>query len=190
MVIKHEFPEWDFISSFQLFNVSSDRKTSATECRDVHIQRMAKFFKLDLVQFRSQLEDLSALARAHSKSTGCDSYNAWRRTIEKVTSTARRAQAHPCDVLLVALVRWAGWSLSSSGVEQSFGHGTHFATARQSAASEATECNDMVLLLDHDPSTEEQLIQLARQARSSINSLNICLTFARQPSYKHIDVSE
>ena len=165
MVIKHEFPEWDFISSFQLFNVSADRKAITNECRDANTKRMAKFFNLDLVQFRSQLEDLSALARAHAKSTGCDSYNAWRHTIQNVTSTARRKQAHPCDVLVVALARWAGWSLSSSGVEQSFGHGTHFATARQSAASEAAECNDMVLLLDHDPSTEEELIHLARKAR-------------------------
>ena len=139
MVIKHEFPEWDFISSFQLFNVSADRKAITNECRDANTKRMAKFFNLDLVQFRSQLEDLSALARAHAKSTGCDSYNAWRHTIQNVTSTARRKQAHPCDVLVVALARWAGWSLSSSGIEQSFGHGTHFATARQSAASEAAD---------------------------------------------------
>ena len=46
------------------------------------------------------------------------------------------------------------------------GHSTHFATARQSHASEAAECNDMVLLLDHDVSTQGQLVSLARKVGS------------------------
>lgn len=166
MVIKHEFPEWDLVSAFQLFNVAAG-KNKATQTQENHIKRLAQFFKLDVVQFRAQFIDLSALARVHASNAGCDSFTAWQATIEKVLSTKKRRDQHPCDIMQVALSRWAAWSPSSSAVEQSFGHMTHFATERQWHASEASECNDAVLLLDHSEALEERQIALAREARLS-----------------------
>ena len=125
---------------------------------------MAKFFDLDAVQFRAQFVDLAALARVHAQSAGCDSFTAWQAVVQKVLSTKKRRDQHPIDVLQVVLSRWAAWTPSSSGVEQSFGHIAHFATAQQSCASEAFECNEAVLLLDHCEALEDQQIELARQA--------------------------
>lgn len=163
MVVRHEFPEWDVVSAFQLFNVASPRLLS-TETQDNHIKRLAKFFDLDAVQFRAQFVDLAALARVHAQSAGCDSFTAWQAVVQKVLSTKKRRDQHPIDVLQVVLSRWAAWTPSSSGVEQSFGHIAHFATAQQSCASEAFECNEAVLLLDHCEALEDQQIELARKA--------------------------
>lgn len=164
--IAHEFPEWDLITSFQVFNVTAERSSLSNQTREKHIRRLSKFFDVDLLQFRSQLDDLTAIARVHAQNTSCTSLSAWQHTVQEVLSTQKRRDRHPCDVLQVVLARWAGWSSSSCGVEQSFGHSTHFATARQSHASEAAECNDMVLLLDHDVSTQGQLVSLARKVGS------------------------
>lgn len=165
MVIQHEFPEWDLVSAFQLFNVTGGKKLLSTQTQETHINRISKFFDLDVMQFRTQFYDLAALARVHAQNASCDSFSAWQAIIKQVLSSKKRRDQHPCDAVQVALSRWAAWSPSSSGVEQSFGHLTHFATARQSHASEACECNEAVLLLDHCEDLEEQQIALARKAR-------------------------
>lgn len=166
LVISHEYPEWDVISCFQIFNVNHAKQRRPGN-QDIHIKRLIKFFALEEkeAEFRAQLQDVGALARCHAQNTACSSLDAWKSTLQTIQSSKRRRDRHPCDVLVTVLVRWAGWHPSSSGVEQSFGHGTYFATARQSHASESSECNDMVLLLDHDAAEEPQQVELARQAR-------------------------
>ncbi|CAK9104835.1 unnamed protein product [Durusdinium trenchii] len=168
MVIQHEFPEWDLVSAFQLFNVTGGKKLLSTQTQETHINRISKFFDLDVMQFRTQFYDLAALARVHAQNASCDSFSAWQAIIKQVLSSKKRRDQHPCDAVQVALSRWAAWSPSSSGVEQSFGHLTHFATARQSHASEACECNEAVLLLDHCEDLEEQQIALARKVWAQI----------------------
>ncbi|CAK9105433.1 unnamed protein product, partial [Durusdinium trenchii] len=168
MVIQHKFPEWDLVSAFQLFNVTGGKKLLSTQTQETHINRISKFFDLDVMQFRTQFYDLAALARVHAQNASCDSFSAWQAIIKQVLSSKKRRDQHPCDAVQVALSRWAAWSPSSSGVEQSFGHLTHFATARQSHASEACEYNEAVLLLDHCEDLEEQQIALARKVWAQI----------------------
>lgn len=162
-VIAHEFPEWDLITCFQIFNVTAERATVTNQTRDSHVRRLAKFFSVDLVQFRAQLDDLSAIARVYCQNSSCTSLAAWQHTIKEVLRCPKRRAQHPCHIVQPVLARWAGWTSSSCGVEQSFGHSTHFSTARQSHASEASECNDMTLMLDHDEAAEGEQIRLAMQ---------------------------
>ena len=163
-VVQHEFPNWDVMQTFEIFNVKHTQRAASSETREKHCKRLARFLGLDEVAFRSELEDLWPLAHVHASATKCDSPAAWRHTLQQVTSTKSRRVRHPCTVLQKALARWIGWSPSTSGVEQAFGHSTEALTARQSHCSEAFECNEMVLLLDHDPSTEPRMLELAREA--------------------------
>lgn len=96
--MQHEFPEWDIISSFHVFHVTAD-KTSTSQSREAQIRRLAKFFQVDEILFRAQLDDLSAMARAYAKRSHCDSLTAWKHTIHECTSTLKRRERHPCDVL-------------------------------------------------------------------------------------------
>ena len=96
--IRHEFPEWDIIASFQVFHVIAD-KTTRNQSRETQIRRLAKFFQVDEILFRAQLDDLSAIARAYAKRSHCDSLTAWKHTIQECTSTVKRQERHPCDVL-------------------------------------------------------------------------------------------
>ena len=167
-VISHEFPEWDVLASFSILQVAGNQRDGMTnEVRDLNIRRLARFFSLEEALLRSELEDLAVLARNHASATSCDSVTAWQHTLQRVRATKKRRDRHPCSTLLTVLSRWVAWTPSTSGVEQAFGHGTHFQTARQSHASEASECRDMVLLLDHDPQTEDQQIRLAQQVQQT-----------------------
>ncbi|CAJ1402004.1 unnamed protein product [Effrenium voratum] len=163
-VIKHELPDWDLVSSFAIFDCKrADGLTTASSTRDTHIRRLAAFFNLDESLLRSQYFDLSPIAKVRCKNLDCSSQVAWQSVIAEVMSSQRRRDRHPCDVLQCVLARWCGWSPSTSAVEQSFGHGTHFATARQGCASEASENNDFTLLLDHHSQDEQILIRLSQQ---------------------------
>ena len=169
-VISHEFPEWDVLASFAVLQVAGNHRDGMTnEVRDLHIRRLARFFRLEEALLRSELEDLAVLARNHASSTSCDSVTAWQHTLKQVCATKKRRDRHPCGCLLTVLSRWVAWTPSTSGVEQAFGHGTHFQTARQSHASEGSECRDMVLLLDHDPQAEDQQIRLAQQVQQTFD---------------------
>ncbi len=119
-----EFPSFRVVTSFSIFSLTDGNERgqgSETEKIHEHLARLSTFFGVDLQQLTEQLDDMWPLARQlKSGGVGVTNWEAWRLAIDKVRKRASIMEAHPTHALLPPLIRWCGWSVATSGVEQNF----------------------------------------------------------------------
>jgi hypothetical protein len=150
-VVSAEWPQWDIMNSFCIFNLSrwgDDLEASDANSDDSHFARLGQAFKVDGVALKAQFLDYlpSALsaAKANSRASNLD---AWVVALGvRFTSKASR-HAHPRDALHSVLVHFACWlGCTTSGVEQMFSKiKSWLLTPRRRSLSRSTEDDEIVL---------------------------------------------
>lgn len=132
-----EFPDFRVVVSFSIFSLTSGNargrgavQGDAAKKFAEHVCRLAKFFNVDENALQEQYNDVyPRAAQLKETSPNMTNWEAWRAAIERLRRSPATAAAHPVDAVLEPLIRWCGWSLATSGLEQNFSqlervHGT------------------------------------------------------------------
>jgi hypothetical protein len=173
-VCSAEFPEFTLLSSMSSLKLHTGvgdqvpRHESLSvvghECLNFEKQvcRLAEFFEQPCDQLMSQLIDVKGLATTIKSMGGARTDKAAYKLAVERYERKHNLQRHPTDVVKVILIRWIGWVISSSGVEQNF---THFArllsNAQRCKMSRQREQDIITLLADITPLEIEETISMA-----------------------------
>lgn len=121
-VVQAEFPKFDVLNSFSIFNLETGKIGKA--CRgdevDVDVSRLAQLCGVDKGEMQKQYEDLYPIALRMSKSQTCTTLEAWRQAVQAVQRSPKTKVSHPVDAVLPALMRLGAYGGSTSGVERLF----------------------------------------------------------------------
>ena len=111
---------WLRLSAFSVFDVTAEQPSDQALTKPLRerLTRLAHFFKVGAQEFIRQFHDLRPLAQVAKQSQNLTNQAAWRVAVTRVSARASIAAAHPTNALTPALEAWAGWSFSTSGVEQ------------------------------------------------------------------------
>ena len=113
-----EFPSFELAQAFQVFDLVAPPTHAVA---DRHLQRLSQTLNLNAVELKAQWRDFLPRAQsvrpAPSRSSNKD---AWKMVVERVENDKRLQAAHPFRQLQLALVAYAAFGVSSSGVEQKF----------------------------------------------------------------------
>ena len=146
--VNAEFPEWEFVQSFAVFNLSDEPAALAQRHGPAlrrHLCRIAHALKLEESalhwEFTSHLGD----ACAHFREHGGSFKKSWIRVCMK--SNGKR----PNTNLENAILCWLATSCSTSGVEQNFSKGAWGFNDRQLSCGIARERATHRLLLYDGP---------------------------------------
>ena len=146
--INAEFPEWEFVQAFAVFNLSDEPAARAPRERATlrrHLCRIAHALQLDAPALHWEFTSHYGDARAHFIQHGGSSKASWIRTCTK--SNGKR----PNTNLEKAILCWLVTSCSTSGVEQNFSKGAWGFTDRQLSYGIAHERSTHRLLLYDGP---------------------------------------
>ena len=152
-VIQAEFPSWDVLMAFQVFEVRSRHDTTVhrgqRDDKDIDdcLKRICNALNLAFDMLRAQYYYYEPVAINIARSRKCSNFEAWKAAVSKRIT-------FPCDVLQEVLIRYATWNASSSDVERGFA---------VSLALRGGKCNDqhtkreeemMILRCDRVPDTD------------------------------------
>lgn len=123
VVLQSEFPDWDLLSSFQVFSLSKSRTTSTTAAdgsRKVFLDRLAASIGICPIELYEQFNHFEPIAAKNMQRMKCTNFEAWRDAVLARRSTNILRAKYPSDALLRALARYGTWTASSSDVERGF----------------------------------------------------------------------
>ena len=134
-----------------------------TQASDRQLELLAKACRLDPGRLKAQWHDIAPRANSIATLQGLGNKEAWREALHRIKARASLRAAHPTDALNHALVAYAAFGLSSSGVEQAFSKRALAFSCRRLTATANTEefASKAVLDLPHNDQTE--VIALARK---------------------------
>ena len=175
MVINAEFPDFELVSAFSVFNLASqvrsgrrrgnvDEEQRAVQHRA--LERLALAFSVNADALKHQFFDHIDLAQQRYIAARCSNMDAW----VSVVSQPRRN--HAVNVLRQILCRYMALGVSTSGVEHTF------AVAKRELAHRAgTEDMDFAILKvleksDHDPASISRVIGSAREIWATIHGVS------------------
>ena len=129
-VLASEFPGWDVLSAFSVFELKpaesrmqedEDVQHERTEFLATSAQRLAQVFDLSLEDFVAELEDHRPLAQHLVVSQQVDAFAAWSGALRKTQKRKSIRDKYPCANLLRALCKSGAFQgASTAGVEQLF----------------------------------------------------------------------
>ena len=155
--LKSEFPHWEVLSGFSVFNLHD----AETEDKTDNVRRLAKAFKLDSQTLYDELADHEHIARQIQKSTGGSSLRAWTCALQKTQARKDLRTRHPCAQLRAVLVRYAAYQgISTSPVEQAFSKLGR--TIAERSLGPANEFAAMKLAIDGNVQEREHLCKMAQ----------------------------
>ncbi|CAE7724072.1 unnamed protein product [Symbiodinium sp. CCMP2592] len=167
--VNSEFPHFEALRAFAVFNVREKRNsamsehTAWTQRRLSSIARLAKFCEVPEEHLLQQFIDLEPMARHEAASSGCASFDAWRKVILRANTRKATRDKHPSEALTAVLVKYGTWcGITSSGVEQNFSLLSRFQTPERRHMLESTAADEAMLLLLTDKSSIGALCQAAR----------------------------
>ena len=120
-VARAEFPHFGILTAFSVFRLRDENEVevAGTDRSMSMLRRLAKFVNVDYNAMRSQYNDLyQRAAVAKRMEAGLSNFAAWKDIVNRAASRSVRRGGSAVDALIPALNMWAGWSCSSSGVEQ------------------------------------------------------------------------
>jgi hypothetical protein len=136
-VVKSEFPTYEVVLSFGLFNLAEDCRRTRMHLRELkaiadqdpavttelerHCRRLGKVINVDPDQLQAQFLDHRCLAQRHFRKPGATTFGAWRQSLKDTQARPCVRKAHPADALHPVLVRFGTYVGATSGVEH--GHG-------------------------------------------------------------------
>ena len=164
-VIAAEFPAYEVVQSFSVFNLSRDSHgdpDGSTTIMAKQLSRLANVLGQDANALHAQWADHRPLARKHFTLEGCTFLEAWKRAINK-TQQKHNRNRHPSATLLHCLQRYAAYTASSSGVEQTFSRALKCCDKQRiGRLSNQAELDNLILTLDAETPERDQTLELAR----------------------------
>lgn len=124
-VVRGEFPGFEALQSFTVFKLSDSVRSARGDADEAqaHFQRIAQLLDLDCDQLMAQYKDYMPKALRMYNTRDMDTLCAWREALGGALSGARRKrlrQAHPCNLLVKTLARFAAYGGTTAGVERMF----------------------------------------------------------------------
>jgi len=149
-VVQAEFPDFALCASFSVFNVTvepSRVRAASIQWDHADFERLAKALKVDAAELRAQYLQHRPLVQDAAKTVGCSNRAASQTVASKTQRSANTRVAYPMTALSPVLERYCAWTLSTSGVEQSFSKADRSKVAN-TPASDATEERLLKLLVN------------------------------------------
>jgi hypothetical protein len=121
--IAAEFPSFDAVMAFSIFNLSSDpspqRHGGFTPLRKQDgLKRLSNLFELDELALSHEFQKMHNIAEAHFKQAGCSNRDAWRWAYRRACHNRSKAQTWKLPNLdivtwlcLLAYIFWLGRGL-------------------------------------------------------------------------------
>jgi len=118
--IAAEFPSFDAVMAFSIFNLSSDpspqRHGGFTPLRKQDgLKRLSNLFELDELALSHEFQKMHNIAEAHFKQAGCSNRDAWRWAYRRACHNRSKAQTWKLPNLdivtwlcLLAYIFWLG----------------------------------------------------------------------------------
>ncbi len=153
-VVKSEFPDFDIVAALRVFDLARSTTLGGREGNTLpaesgaYLKRLANVFGEDLEQLRREYARCLPAALAQVKRTQCGNREAWTTAVQSSAS-----QAQPMRALKAILQRYLGWTMSTSGVEQSWACVRRL-LAHRALAQEDTELRLLVLATPLPPEVE------------------------------------
>ena len=161
-VVQAEFPDYNLFAAFAAFDVHADQDIDAVlNC--MHIDRMAKAFGVDGPQLRGELLRHRPLVQA-AVSGGTPLREAWQDVLRKTQTRGKATRdAYPAEALAPVTQRYLAWSVSSSGVEQTFSRFDHAGLGRTPASTATENLRLRLLTSRHDEAEEKWVVHRAQE---------------------------
>ena len=90
-VIAAEFPHFDAVMAFRVFELSPSSGSSTAEGKADSIARLAKVFALNPGKLKAEFDRLWSIAFAQHKNTGCNNRQAWQFAFRRAVSKTSQA---------------------------------------------------------------------------------------------------
>ena len=182
-VAKAEFPDFAVLNAFSCLRLpTSNQGARAAPNHDTlshlieskegantesKLHALADLFELPRDEVVAQVMDVKSLAAAikeNGEATG--DKQAYDLAIAKYSRRHNR-ELHPTASAVEVLIRWFGWVIVSSGVEQCFTHLQRvFSAGQRGSLSRQREQDILTLLSDVEAGEEEELITIAQEFNS------------------------
>ena len=165
-VMRAEFPNFELIQALSIFNL--DKKAKARRGghdhqlqRDRDIKTLASVIKCDMVDLKSQVDDLEPIALQHHLQTGASNLDCWIAAIKRVESRAATVAGHPSAAIRYAVYRLAMFKPCTSRLEQDFSRIDEVLGKHRLNSTEETEDDIVKVLLDFPPPGQDRTTILA-----------------------------
>ena len=89
--IAAEFPDFDAVMAFRVFDLSPDSGSSTAEGKADSIARLAKVFALNPGKLKAEFDRLWPIAFAQHKNAGCNNRQAWQFAFRRAVSKTSQA---------------------------------------------------------------------------------------------------
>ncbi|CAE7707229.1 unnamed protein product [Symbiodinium sp. CCMP2592] len=168
--LRAEFPDYDLLSSFAIFDLDTKtmKSSEAFADRTQSMARLAQILKalpqhlVDEDSLRAEFVDVRPMAMYEHRK-GCSNVDAWVQTIlrlERKQASVRRN--HPTAVLRQVVQRYAAFSgLTTSGVEQGFSQIQRHCTPERNHMLLDTELDETVLQLPQTVFSDHEITRRA-----------------------------
>ena len=168
-VVAAEFPSFDVLSSFGIFNLDTDSKQLRWDPDASHFDRLARTFKVDPHQLAVQYQCFRPLAVERMRAGCASSGVAWQQAVMQTQRRHAQRERHPCDALLPVLIAQRTFIASTSGVEQGFAKALQAVSPQQRKLSAAMEQDLVKIVVDRSPDEEPAVLQNAQKVWEALH---------------------
>lgn len=185
-----EFPSFELCSAFRVFHLEEPRGKRPEEldalarpeadalarldgsealiagASEQHLAKLAAFFGVDAFSLEHQFRELQPIAQMHKTTTRCDNAAAWRHAVQRCCTRHHSLNGNPNAALIVVLLRYVCFSLSTAGVEQTFSGFKRIFGEQGLSASEETEQRMVKIALSKVSDDEKGAIMARAQERA------------------------
>ncbi|CAK9022737.1 unnamed protein product [Durusdinium trenchii] len=168
-VVNSEFPCYELLGAFKLFDVQQRAQGLALELDadtvKEHGTRLCQVFGLNIDSFLTQYWDHLPIAINEARAHKLENHAAWSSAIRKTSSRSSISQHHPSDTLRLVTMRYLRFhGCSTSGVEQNFSKLQNQITPARDHMDPATYLAEAKLVID---CSESDLKEVCKAAQDS-----------------------
>jgi len=164
-VLRGEFPDWDLLSSFQVFALSESRarsrSTTVSEC-NMLLGRLGSALSLDHTDVVEQYHKFQPLAHKLYLQQKRNNFEAWKQALLLRRQRSHSRDVHRSDALLAVLTRYGTWTSSSSDNERGFAQSSALRQGKSEDTFAAKE--ESIMILRSDRVSGEALDKLVKDA--------------------------
>lgn len=164
-----EFPSYDILGSFHVFNLDPKARRDASDClvqdsAATALARLAKHCNVDPAALTAELEDHRPIALQLAAECRMDNFSAWKEAIARSQSRKTVRQNHPCQSLKEVLICYGALqSSSTSAVERLFSQvQNHVPHDRAHMLAQHLKSEVKLLAMEQGMASSMDLIDLAR----------------------------
>ena len=140
--------------AFSILNTSKTVTNRHTDAIERHCERLSLFSEVPAHALRAQLDMLKPVAVAEAQSRACDDREAWCKVVRMHGA---------CDALHAVVRDWQVFTVSTSGIEQTFTQGMQAVSDKQEHCDEETEWAYWKVKVDAARDSLDTLVPIARK---------------------------